>query len=256
MIQITGIKDNFADCLFDFSRKVDGDQPYRQTLYKLLGVYPKTIGEWLDKHILPVGLNLLRLYLLLEMHGYQISERMELNPAINKFSNYLALGVIGINEAVKILNVSDTQGVYRILLGRKNTSREKIIRMKIFCSEKKWQDAAEQKKAHWFQALGLNQRSEAEPETRPPDSSGIKEKAEKVKYLLLLLETELRYFRDGKPEDRNVFRKILDSGDIGYISSLLGMLGEENAFQRWKSLSTYRFKAFKGKESKDETSPH
>jgi transcriptional regulator with XRE-family HTH domain len=70
----------------------------------------------------------------------------------------------------------------------------------------------------------------------------------KVKYFLLLLEYELRWFRDGSKEGREIFQKTLDPSDIGYISSLLTMLGDEGKFRRWITLTTNRFNFFKKKE--------
>jgi len=71
------------------------------------------------------------------------------------------------------------------------------------------------------------------------------QKTDKVKHLLLFLEEELRWFRDGSKEARDIFRKKLDLGDIGYISSLLTMLGDEDKFKRWLTLTTNRFNFFK-----------
>lgn len=73
-------------------------------------------------------------------------------------------------------------------------------------------------------------------------------KTEKVKHLLLFLEEELRWFRDSSNEARDILRKELDLGDIGYISSLLTMLGDEDKFKRWLTLTTNRFNFFKKKE--------
>lgn len=70
---------------------------------------------------------------------------------------------------------------------------------------------------------------------------------EKMKHLLLFLEEELRWFRDGSKETRDIFRGKLDLGDIGYISSLLTMLGDEEKFRRWLTLTTNRFNFFKKK---------
>jgi len=72
-------------------------------------------------------------------------------------------------------------------------------------------------------------------------------RTEKVKYLLLFLEEELRWFRDGSKEARDMLRERLDLSDIGYISSLLSMLGDEDKFKRWLSLTTNRFNFFKKK---------
>lgn len=73
-------------------------------------------------------------------------------------------------------------------------------------------------------------------------------KAGKLKYLLLLLEDELRWFRDSSKEPREIFRDALDLDDVGYISSLLTMLGDEDKFRRWLTLTTNRFNFFKKKE--------
>lgn len=67
---------------------------------------------------------------------------------------------------------------------------------------------------------------------------------EKVKWLLLLLEDELRWFKDGPSEGRDVLRKTLDPFDAGYVTSLLTMLQDEDAFNRWRSLSTNKFGRF------------
>lgn len=70
-------------------------------------------------------------------------------------------------------------------------------------------------------------------------------RTEKIRYLLLLLEDELRWFRDNNPRAREEFRKELNASDIGYISSLLSMLTEEDKFKRWLALTTVRFQSFK-----------
>jgi hypothetical protein len=74
---------------------------------------------------------------------------------------------------------------------------------------------------------------------------GARHRAEKVKYLLLLLEDELQWFRDNSPRAREEFRRELNASDIGYISSLLTMLTEEDKFKRWLALTTTRFQSFK-----------
>ena len=68
-------------------------------------------------------------------------------------------------------------------------------------------------------------------------------RTEKVKDLLIKLEKELEFFRDGSIEDRECFRK-LSVYDIGYISSLLTMLCEEDKFKRWLGFTTNKFRAF------------
>jgi transcriptional regulator with XRE-family HTH domain len=72
-------------------------------------------------------------------------------------------------------------------------------------------------------------------------------RVEKVKYLLLLLEDELRWFRDNSRDAREIFRKELNASDVGYISSLLTMIREEDKFERWLALTTIQFQSFKGR---------
>ena len=87
-----------------------------------------------------------------------------------------------------------------------------------------------------------------ESKERPEIYSQIEEarhRTEKIKYLLLLLEDELRWFRDNNPRAREEFRKELYASDIGYVSSLLTMLTEEDKFKRWLALTTTRFQSFK-----------
>ncbi len=84
---------------------------------------------------------------------------------------------------------------------------------------------------------------------RQAHQPAAQERAEKIKLLLILLESELRWFKDGSPEVRDTFRKRLDQYDVGYIASLLTMMGNEASFQRWLALTTNRFRFFgKGKK--------
>jgi len=81
-------------------------------------------------------------------------------------------------------------------------------------------------------------------------------RTEKIKNLLLFLEEELRWFRDHSKEARDILRKELDLDDIGYISSLLTMLGDEGKFKRWLTLTSNRFNFFKKKGGKNEKGTH
>jgi len=116
---------------------------------------------------------------------------------------------------------------------------------------------------HWFQqGRSARRPSEAnltkiraflESREKPevyPQIEEASHRTEKIRYLLLLLEDELRWFRDNDPDARKIFRKELDASDIGYISSLLTMLGEEDKFRRWLALTTNRFAFFKKRRRK------
>ena len=74
------------------------------------------------------------------------------------------------------------------------------------------------------------------------------QRAEKVKVALLSLESDLRLFRDGNEVQRNIFRKELDPGDVGYVGCLLTALtGDEAQFDRWLTFSTYKYNFFRRK---------
>lgn len=77
-------------------------------------------------------------------------------------------------------------------------------------------------------------------------------KSKKIEFLLLLLEEELRWFKECREELRELLREELDFNDVGYITSLLTMLSDEERFQRWLALSSNRFRFFRrrGKEKK------
>ena len=86
-----------------------------------------------------------------------------------------------------------------------------------------------------------------------PDGNNVElvhRSADKAKHLLILLEDELRVFRDGTKPARDVFREELDPDDVGYISSLLNMLGDEAKFARWVRLTTNRFNFFRRKHKR------
>jgi len=83
-----------------------------------------------------------------------------------------------------------------------------------------------------------------------------KNRVEKVKFLLILLEDELRWFRDSSEENRNALRQTLDFSDVGYISSLLTMIADESQFIRWITLTTNRYNFFRKKGgTKNEKGP-
>lgn len=113
----------------------------------------------------------------------------------------------------------------------------------------KWWFFTQRKDARKPSELHIERVSEfLESKERPEIYSQIEEarhRTEKIKYLLLLLEDELRWFRDNNLRAREEFRKELDASDIGYISSLLTMLTEEDRFKRWLALTTTRFQSFK-----------
>lgn len=111
----------------------------------------------------------------------------------------------------------------------------------------------------WFFTQGKSARKPSEPhlatveefllrKESPEVYAKIEEarhRSEKIKYLLLLLEDELRWFKNADARIRDEYRKELNGSDIGYVSSLLTMLTEENKFARWLALTTTHFNSFK-----------
>jgi hypothetical protein len=79
------------------------------------------------------------------------------------------------------------------------------------------------------------------------DASDTARRIRRVRHLLLLIEDELSAFRDGPASLRQALRDELDPGDVGYIASLLSMLGDESKFVRWRQLTTNRFERFRKK---------
>jgi len=78
-------------------------------------------------------------------------------------------------------------------------------------------------------------------------SESIEQRIEKIKHLLLVLESDLRFFK-GSKKAREFFRRLLDCGDVGYVASLLTALtGDEKYFERWIESNTYQFEFFKEK---------
>lgn len=78
----------------------------------------------------------------------------------------------------------------------------------------------------------------------PPDLREARTRTERLRALLILLHEELAWFRDGPEEVRRVLRADLDAFDLGYLTSLLAMLSDENKFKRWLAATTNRFAYF------------
>jgi transcriptional regulator with XRE-family HTH domain len=86
--------------------------------------------------------------------------------------------------------------------------------------------------------------------TKPRESvqRDIPERVARLKSLLLLVAQDLEALRTTNVAGRDLYRNALDSRDIGYLSSLMSMLCDENQFQRWQQFTTYHFRQFKQSE--------
>lgn len=72
--------------------------------------------------------------------------------------------------------------------------------------------------------------------------------ARSVENALRRLSKELEFFKSGRSEDRQIFRRIVSAQDVGYIISLLKALFDEDAFQNWIFTAQYTIGQSKGKQ--------
>ena len=78
--------------------------------------------------------------------------------------------------------------------------------------------------------------------TKKPTSNSAEERARNVMKLLMSLSKELEFFKRCSENERNSFKKIVPGQDVGYITTLLRALYDEDKFQRWLLFSTYTMK--------------
>jgi hypothetical protein len=81
-----------------------------------------------------------------------------------------------------------------------------------------------------------------------PSSNNAEARARIVMRLLMSLSSELEFFKNCTENERKIFKKIVPGQDVGYITTLLRALYDEDKFQRWLLFSTY---TMKGKENGD-----
>ena len=61
--------------------------------------------------------------------------------------------------------------------------------------------------------------------------------AQKLKALLFLIEDELKYFKNSSKDDRNILKEMVPGPTIGYITSLLSALYDEDQLEIFKTFS-------------------
>lgn len=69
------------------------------------------------------------------------------------------------------------------------------------------------------------------------------ERARRIKKLLVALANELEFFKQNSDSTRETFRKVVPGEDVGYITTLLRALYNEDQFQRWLLFSKYEMKS-------------
>jgi len=79
------------------------------------------------------------------------------------------------------------------------------------------------------------------------------ERATRIKKLLVMLADELEFFKQNSESTRKTFRRVVPGEDIGYITTLLRALYDEDQFQRWLFFANYKLKS-KEEEQNDSAS--
>ncbi len=154
------------------------------------------------------------------------------------------------------MNKEDVQGLVQglIIFCRKNNVSRKDLAERLnipYKTIEKWFAKEESRRMpHPSRVKIIRDFLESEGAAFSSSSKETTLRVEKIRHLLLLLSYELSFFRDGSKEQREVLRKYLDFNDAGYLSSILTMLGDEDKFKRWLTLSTSRFNFFRKKGEK------
>lgn len=81
---------------------------------------------------------------------------------------------------------------------------------------------------------------------KKPSSTDAEGRARKTLRLLMSLSSELEFFKTCTEDERRIFKKTVPGQDVGYITTLLRALYDEDRFQKWLFFSTYKMK---GKEN-------
>lgn len=80
----------------------------------------------------------------------------------------------------------------------------------------------------------ISQKNLYEKKTKTQEMNETKQSIERLKAILLLLKGELEYFKDSSPEAREILKENLPGSTIGYLSSLLTALYDENQLDIFK----------------------
>jgi len=95
----------------------------------------------------------------------------------------------------------------------------------------------------------VSQQSQRSKEITEQFEDNPIERATRIKTLLIKLTDELEFFKQ-KPESvRRTFRKVIPGEDIGYVTTLLRALYDEDQFQRWLLFSNYKLKSKEEKQN-------
>jgi len=77
--------------------------------------------------------------------------------------------------------------------------------------------------------------------SRPP-TSDVVARVQAVEDTLYTLNDELQFFKEGSPHSRKILRQRLSGPDVGYVTTLLKALFDEEKFQNWLAMTTYEIR--------------
>lgn len=70
-------------------------------------------------------------------------------------------------------------------------------------------------------------------------ASGVVAHVQAVEETLYALNDELEFFKEGSPHARGILRRRLSGPDVGYVTTLLKALFDEEKFQNWLVMTTH-----------------
>jgi len=73
----------------------------------------------------------------------------------------------------------------------------------------------------------------------PPSTSDIDAKIQAVEDALYVLNDQLEFFKEGSPHSRRILRRQLSGPDVGYVTTLLKALFDEERFRDWLAMTTH-----------------
>ncbi len=77
---------------------------------------------------------------------------------------------------------------------------------------------------------------------RPSPTSDVVTRVQAVEDILYTLNDELQFFKEGSPHSRKILRQRLSGPDVGYMTTLLKALFDEEKFQNWLAMTTYEIR--------------
>lgn len=75
-----------------------------------------------------------------------------------------------------------------------------------------------------------------------PSTADVVGHAQAVEDTVYALNDELEFFKEGSPHARGILRRRLRGPDVGYVTTLLKALFDEEKFQNWLAMTTYEIR--------------